>query len=222
MYIYLIVNHVTGRYYVGQHKGGNLRQYFQQKCWEAEHELSPRSRLYAAIRENGRDNFTIHALLSDVQTRLELNQHEREFITFLRAQDPEYGYNIGRGGEGFTGHHTLDARKRMSASHKALRTTTPMTPSQLANLKPHRLGYKASPETCRKIAKALKGQDRLGKKRDEAICRECKTELNETKDNFGVCVVNGRRYYRHLCRKCFNHRRRQKLTEIRFPLVESP
>lgn len=87
MYIYLIVNHVTGRYYVGQHKGGNLRQYFQQKCWEAEHELSPRSRLYAAIRENGRDNFTIHALLSDVQTRLELNQHEREFITFLRAQD---------------------------------------------------------------------------------------------------------------------------------------
>src|SRR5208283_60843 len=117
MYIYLIVNHATGKYYVGQHKGNNLRKYLQQKFGHARKGLSKRSRLYDALREFPAEAFTIHALLSDIQTKQELNQVERDFITFLRSQDPEYGYNICRGGEGFTGPHTEESRRKSSLNN---------------------------------------------------------------------------------------------------------
>jgi len=38
MFIYLIVNHTTGKYYVGQHKGDNLKKYLQRKFSEARHD----------------------------------------------------------------------------------------------------------------------------------------------------------------------------------------
>lgn len=117
MFIYLIVNRETGKYYVGQHKGGNLKKYLHQKFWEAKHQLSKRSYLYASIRKYGRDAFTIHALRSDIQTKTELDETERDFIRFLRSQDPEYGYNICRGGEGFTGPHSAEAKAKIRDSN---------------------------------------------------------------------------------------------------------
>jgi len=39
---------------------------------------------------------------------------------------------------------------------------------------------------------------------DKLICKKCKTELNEAGDNFGKRTVNGKKYYRHLCKKCWN------------------
>ena len=51
-------------------------------------------------KHSNRSVWSIHALRSDIQTRGELDQTEREFIGFLRAQNPEYGYNICEGGEG--------------------------------------------------------------------------------------------------------------------------
>ena len=112
MFIYLIVNHTTGKYYVGQHKGNNLRKYLQTKLSDAFKNRGGSSHLFASMRKHGREAFTIHALLSDIHTKPELDAYERDFITFLKSQDPEYGYNICRGGEGFTGPHT-DETKRM-------------------------------------------------------------------------------------------------------------
>lgn len=114
MFIYLIVNHVTGKYYVGQHKGNSLKQYLQQKLYEANKRLKARSHLYASMRKHGREAFSIHALLSDIQTKEELDQKEKEFIEFLRSRDPEYGYNICKGGEGFTGPHTAEWKQTRS------------------------------------------------------------------------------------------------------------
>ena len=122
MFIYLIVNHVTGKYYVGQHKGENLKKYLQQKLSQARYELKRKghsrgSHLFKSMRKHGREAFTIHALLSDIQTRSELDQHEKDFITFLKSQDSEYGYNICRGGEGRTGSLTAESRKKMSLNN---------------------------------------------------------------------------------------------------------
>lgn len=103
MFIYLIVNHVTGKYYVGQHRGNNLKKYLQQKFYEAERKMGGRSYLYASMRKHGRAAFSIHALLSDIQTKAELDQHEKDFILFFRSRESEFGYNICKGGEGFTG-----------------------------------------------------------------------------------------------------------------------
>jgi group I intron endonuclease len=144
LFIYLIVNHVTGKYYVGQHKGNNLRQYLQQKFGHAKRNEASGSILYRSIRKHGRDAFTIHALLSDVSTKAELDQKERDFIEFLRSRDPEYGYNICRGGEGHTGPFSLEHREKIRVN-------------RLAQPDP-RLGTHHSEETKIRISAAKKGQ----------------------------------------------------------------
>ncbi len=147
MFIYLIVNHVTGKYYVGQHKGTNLKQYLQKKFYEAGNHLGGNSHLYASMRKHGREAFTIHALLSDVQTREELDQKEKDFIASLKSQDPEYGYNICRGGEGFTGPHSDKTRRKMSITHSGRKKS----PEAVAASALARRGLKRSPETVAKI-----------------------------------------------------------------------
>ena len=128
MFIYLIVNHITGKYYVGQHKGNNLRKYLQKKLWAAKHKVAGSSHLFNSMRKHPKNVWSIHALLSDVQTRPALDQYERDFILFLKSQDPEYGYNICRGGEGFTGPHSPKTRRKMSKTRKAKM----LDPEQLA------------------------------------------------------------------------------------------
>ncbi len=95
MFIYLIVNHVTGKYYVGQHKGKNLRKYLQQKMSHARSGVSENSHLYASMRKHPNlSDWSIHALRSDIQSREELDRTENDFIKFLKAQDEGFGYNL--------------------------------------------------------------------------------------------------------------------------------
>jgi len=118
MNIYLIVNHATGRYYVGQHKGNNLKKYLHDKFTTAKRKLFGSSRLFAAMRSHPEEIFTIHVLISGVQTKADLDQYEKDFISFLKSQDPEYGYNVCRGGEGVTGTRTEAHRKKLSDAAK--------------------------------------------------------------------------------------------------------
>ena len=168
MFVYLIANHETGKYYVGQHKGNNLKQYLQKKFYEARHYLSRRSRLYASMRKHGREAFTIHALLF-VQTRAELDQKEKDFITFLKSQDPEYGYNICRGGEGFTGPHTKKNRKKIMMNlnrEGSKHRTTEQNVSLCAEMRQHRKPHH-SIEARQKITEAnIARYDRIGRKND--------------------------------------------------------
>ncbi len=121
MFVYLIVNHETSKYYVGQHKGSNLKKYLQQKLHHARRGISENSRLFHSMRKHPDPKvWSIHALRSDIQDRIELDQIERDFIRFLRSQDPEYGYNIQRGGEGFTGPHTKATCSKISAASKEM------------------------------------------------------------------------------------------------------
>ena len=168
MFIYLIVNHVTGKYYVGQHKGKDLQHYLQQKFYEAEHRLKARSHLYASIRKHGREAFTIHALLSDVQTKPELDAYEKAFISFLCSQDPEYGYNICRGGEGggMLGHkHSSETKDKIRRANEG-RQLYPITPENEAlrtanwqeSLEQHGGSFQTS-ESIEKIKQARAQQD---------------------------------------------------------------
>jgi group I intron endonuclease len=112
MFVYLIVNDVNWKIYVGKTKNSNLRQYLQQKYHEAEHYISRRSHLFASIRKYGREHFRIYPLFQG-QTNEEICDHEKLLIKALAAQNSEIGYNICRGGEGFTGPHSLAARQKM-------------------------------------------------------------------------------------------------------------
>jgi hypothetical protein len=103
MFIYLIANHDTGKYYIGQHKGNSLKKYLQTKFSDARHGRGGSSRLFNSMRKHPFPSaWSIHALRSDIQTKEELDETEQEFIKFLRSQNPEYGYNIRQGGGGLT------------------------------------------------------------------------------------------------------------------------
>jgi group I intron endonuclease len=135
MFIYLIANHVTGKYYVGQHKGNNLKRYLQQKFYEADRRLGGKSYLYASMRKHGRSAFSIHALLSDVQTKIELDRCEKDFILFLKSRDHNYGYNICRGGEGRTDkgwHHKPETKEKISKSNEGKHRDRLMSPENQA------------------------------------------------------------------------------------------
>jgi hypothetical protein len=134
MFVYLIINSITGKYYVGQHKGDNLQHYLQQKFYEAEHRLKARSHLYASIRKHGRIAFSIH-ILSDVKTKEELDRLEKLFIILLDSRNPDIGYNICRGGEGFTGPHTEEARKKNSVASRAMWEQPGKRESIVSNMK---------------------------------------------------------------------------------------
>jgi hypothetical protein len=111
MFIYVIVCSETLKIYIGQHKKESLTRYLQQKWWQAHHHLVARSHLYTAMRKYPRESWSIHPLVSDVQTREELDVLEQHYIRVLNSQHPDVGYNICRGGEGFTGPHTEEWRR---------------------------------------------------------------------------------------------------------------
>lgn len=121
MFIYLIVNRITGKYYVGQHKGKNLKKYLQDKMSDAKYQFKrgrTGSYLYASMRKHPKKAWSIHALLSDVQTREELDQWEQFFIALFNSRNPEVGYNICRGGEGFSGPHSQATREKIAAASR--------------------------------------------------------------------------------------------------------
>jgi len=123
MFIYVIVCSETLKIYIGQHKGNNLQKYLQTKQSNARRNSGTRSHLFAAMRKHPKDSWSIHPLVSDLQTREECDYWEKLLIKALKAQHPEVGYNICRGGEGFSGPHTSAALKKMSRAHgKTFRT----------------------------------------------------------------------------------------------------
>ncbi len=155
MFIYLIVNHITGKYYVGQHKGADLKKYFQRKFSDARHDKGS-SYLFRSMRKHPLPcDWSIHALLSDVQTKAELDQYEKDFIVFLRSRDHEYGYNICKGGEGHTGPHTETTRLKIIENTRRMW----QRPGHKERFSAKMTGHDVSPETVDKIKAARALQD---------------------------------------------------------------
>ena len=160
MFIYLIVDHETGKYYVGQHKGNNLKKYLQQKFHHAQRGISNQSRLYQSMRAHSDpSSWSIHALPADITDREELDQTERDFIKFLRSQDPEYGYNICRGGEGRTGPLSDETRKKIGEGNKAAWANPETKQSRIDSIRKCMCNREVSQETRQKLSNALTGRE---------------------------------------------------------------
>lgn len=167
MFVYVIVNDVNLKIYVGKTTLSNLQQYLQQKFYEAGKLLGGRSHLYAAIRKHGREHFHIYPLFEGV-TNEEICKHEKLLIKTLNSRNPDVGYNICRGGEGFTGPHTEEwkrkARERMLGNkyslgyHPSEATRQKIGAVHIGNK--YALGKHPSMETRAKISEALKGKNK--------------------------------------------------------------
>lgn len=106
MYVYVIRNGATGKIYIGQHKRSNLRQYLQKKFYYARTQKQGSSYLFNAMRKYpDPEQWSIEPLL-EVDTKEQLDRWERLLIALYDTRNPEVGYNICKGGEGFTGKWT--------------------------------------------------------------------------------------------------------------------
>jgi hypothetical protein len=119
MYVYVIRNSATGKVYIGQHKGTNLRQYLQKKFYDAAKGRGGSSRLYNSMRKHAKEVWSIEPLIEGVQTREELDRLERLLIALYDTRNPEVGYNICRGGEGYTGPFTDYMREQWMSGNRA-------------------------------------------------------------------------------------------------------
>lgn len=146
--IYLIINRLTGKMYVGQttqtlkarmaqHKRGN--QYIDK-----------------IIQDNKRENFTVE-ILKVCSSKAELDAWEKFFIAALRCKVP-FGYNCTDGGEsGWS--HLPETRAKMSETHTGTHlseeTRKKIAVAQIGNK--NGLGHCPTDEARAKMSAANKG-----------------------------------------------------------------
>lgn len=128
-YIYMIMNKINGKKYVGQHKSSKF-------CHQDKY-MGSGKKLACAKKHYGIENFE-KLLVQYVETREEANKQEEFWISHYDTTNPEKGYNIAKGGEGGywgqgfkkghklinggnTGHHfrhTEETKQKISESNK--------------------------------------------------------------------------------------------------------
>jgi group I intron endonuclease len=136
MFIYVITNLITGKVYIGQHKGDNLKQYLQKKFWYSRNQKTGSSYLFNAMRKYDEpDQWSISPLFDGIETKVELDRLETLLIALYDTRNPEIGYNICKGGEGFTGEFTVEHRAKLSKAAKQSWNNDPQRKLVMSELK---------------------------------------------------------------------------------------
>ena len=128
--VYLIVNKVNGKMYVGQ-----TTQLLEERF--KEHAHCKKTVIGRAIRKYGKENFCCEAL-KYCESKEDLDAWEKFFIAALRTKLP-IGYNLTDGGGGIVGWH-----------HK---------PESCAKISAKKLGKQLSPEHCANISISKRGKN---------------------------------------------------------------
>ena len=153
MIVYLIVNNINGKKYVGQTSQVLTKRWSRHKS-SISHRKN--SYLYNAIQKYGADNFTIKPLVI-VGSKEEMDFYERALIKVWDLRNAEKGYNLTDGGGGMLGFHlSAETRKRMAEHIKSQEHRNKISLAKIGNQS--RLGLKHSEETKRKMSAAAKGR----------------------------------------------------------------
>ena len=141
--IYLLLNTITGKMYVGQTT--NLRSRITaHKCGD--------QYVDRAIRKYGRKNFRC-CVIKNCASKAEMDTWEKFFIILLNTKKPN-GYNLTDGGEGIVGlERTPEHNAKIGIANKGKKRT----PEQCANIAEGKKGKAHSPEHNAKIGATLKG-----------------------------------------------------------------
>jgi len=166
--IYRITNLINGKTYVGQHR-------YEETPYDDY--MGSGIALHKAYKKYGIENFRKEIICKNVQYKATIDDMEKFYIKKEREQNPFGCYNIADGGQGggYKGkHHSDEARRKMSESHKGysmpeetrkkISETTkgrsrnhPSEDSKRKNSESHK-GMKQSEDTVRKRIEALKGK----------------------------------------------------------------
>src|SRR5208282_2391337 len=131
MIVYLLLNTINNKGYVGKHKGSTISTRWREDL------VGGNSHLEGARKRYGAGVFR-REILNRCSSQDEMNNLERLWILTLRTYDPDYGYNKTFGGDGVR--HTQETRAKMSRSHTGVK------------LGPH------TPEHNKKIADSHRGK----------------------------------------------------------------
>lgn len=164
MFIYLFINSVNGKKYVGQTTKADVDLRLRQHRYVTTSRAAKRYALHAAIEKHGWDAFTRH-VLQVCSTREELNQAEAFWIAHYDCMAPK-GYNLTTGGDA-PGEISDETRAKMSvlnrgrkhsvesrAKRSAALKGRPLPPEQVEAMKLRR----HTPESLEKMAEAKRGK----------------------------------------------------------------
>ena len=113
--IYLIVNLINGKKYVGQTQQGREKRRWQEHSIFCANENKP---LYNAIKKYGVANFEFKVIEADIAEDL-IDEREKYYIKFYNTfYLTGHGYNMTEGGQGIHGYaHTEDTKQRIKTSN---------------------------------------------------------------------------------------------------------
>lgn len=146
-YIYIIVNSINGKIYIGQHKGSCL----DEKYWGSGKLLGK------AIEKYGLQNFS-RDVLEWCSSREALNQQEIYWIKKFNATDSVIGYNLSRGGNCPNIEHlSLEHREKIRQSNIGKHNCSELTRKKISDSNKGKHSS-ISEETRQKISQANKGK----------------------------------------------------------------
>jgi hypothetical protein len=188
-----------GRVYVGQTKK-TLAQRKADHAFRARVN-DQRTAFQVAILELGGVNAFTWEQIDTFNGKEELEQKEKYWTAYYKADDPAYGYSGQSGGIHFTAstetrkkmsdalkHHpvTEETRRKISEGNKG----KPKSPEHCRNSSEGHKGIRHTEEAKRKISESTRGEKGNFNKLTEAQAREIKIALN----NGETCAVLGKKY----------------------------
>jgi len=181
MIVYLTVNILNNKFYVGQSQNDDDWNYYGSGVY-----------LKRAIKKYGKENFQ-KFILQYCNSRDELNEREKFWIKLTRAQ--KLGYNITDGGEGSSGYVFTDEDKlkmskasigkKKSKEHCNNMKNRIWTQEQRNNIRKSRLGKKHSEETIIKLK---------NKKYSEEIKNKMSVIKQKFYQNGGIAGMSGKHH----------------------------
>lgn len=138
MIVYMILNEVSFKYYIGKTKE-ELQTYLDQNIRSALLGRNDKPHLYNSFRKYKKEVFCIFPLVSSVSDN-EAKAYEQVLILLFNSRDPDIGYNITQGGDGYS-EWTEESKQKARKS---------------------KLGKKHSKETIKKRVQSLREKVLLG------------------------------------------------------------
>lgn len=147
---YTVYKHTApnGKVYIG------ITKQDPKKRWQNGYGYKENKHFYRAILKYGWENIKHEIICQGPLSSAQAGAVEKSFIHLYDSTNPDKGYNHSIGGEyGALGmHHSVEARKKMSESHKGL---IPWNKGKKGQISPNK-GKHPSPETRQKMSESRK------------------------------------------------------------------